>query len=169
MMQEMPKSAHDRLIDSLLSSLRDIELDDEKHNEKDDTTEVSSEEFEKKKELIRRKIDAMNADQFYVLSKRKTITFKRNTFQWWNPEGRGYTELLNEAGVFDKEEIKEIVKPDSRAYCFTTNVAIPVEVAEDIFGLNVIPFNEDNKDLLEDNRSNLIGDLNWDMPRFALA
>jgi hypothetical protein len=103
------------------------------------------------------------AQTYYILSKIKTISYGLNSFIWWAPGRKGYTDNLANAGKYTSIEAKDIIDRD-QIPCSTT-VAIPVALAKRIFhSQEVIPYGVRFLDELRRQEANLMGDLDWDFP-----
>lgn len=103
-------------------------------------------------------------DQYYILSKTKTIGFKKNTFIWWTANSSGYTENLKEAGIYSKDELENIIYPYSNYIKNTKSLAIPINIAKLIFHEERTPYSEYYLHKLRENRELIKGDLNWVLP-----
>ncbi|MEK4510145.1 RelA/SpoT domain-containing protein [Paenibacillus sp. FSL K6-2524] len=131
-----------------------------------DNDEKLKEIYENKRRDIFNKIESSTADNFYVLSKRKTI--KKNTLQWWIHSGHGYTDNIDDAGIFTKEEFKYKIKPYNYNFCFTTDIAIPIKTANELFEQSTILYSQEIVEKLESIEDKIVGDLNWDLPKIVI-
>ena len=48
-------------------------------------------------------------EKYYLLSVKHSTKDKGDLLVWWNPDSRGYTQQLSEAGLYDYEEAVGII------------------------------------------------------------
>ncbi|PZT51998.1 hypothetical protein [Paenibacillus silvae] len=80
--------------------------------------------------------------QYYLLSLKWSKG--KDKYVWWGPENSGYTEDLNQAGIYTEEDL------DKRPlyYRNTTTYAVPVETVKKMITQTVVPTLSENWDLM---------------------
>ena len=73
---------------------------------------------------------------------------------WWKQESKGYTEELNYAKIFTKNEIDKKIKDVNWSKKFA---AIPINEVAVKLGQNYIPFNYHFREILLRNKKYIIG------------
>lgn len=93
-------------------------------------------------------------DGYFVLNVPRTIVYK--VFTWWAKELKGYTEELNLAKVFTKNEIDKKMKGHPEWWC-KKFAAIPINELAVKLGQNYIPYNYHFLEILRKNKECIIG------------
>ena len=89
---------------------------------------------------------------YFVLNIPRTLHKKVMT--WWKQESKGYTEELNYAKIFTKNEIDKKIKDVNWSKKFA---AIPINEVAVKLGQNYIPFNYHFREILLRNKKYIIG------------
>ena len=108
-------------------------------------------------------------EEYYILSKSKTIKFGKRHFMWWRPNKQQYTSNLREAGVYAFEELEDIIKPFNRYEVNTTSIAIPKWVVNEIFNNEETVYSEDVLINLQEYTIHLVGSLDWNLSDSLLS
>ncbi|WP_346064946.1 hypothetical protein, partial [Lacrimispora amygdalina] len=108
------------------------------------------------------KVDNLQFNEFYILSKGKTKKFGGKKFYWYCSEAKGYTDKLSEAGQFNKLEVKKHICPYNWVELSTKCVAIPISIVKKLFDADKIVADDEAYLKLDQNMKFIIGDLNWD-------
>lgn len=91
-------------------------------------------------------------DGYFVLNVPRTLT--RKVLTWWKQESKEYTEELNYAKIFTKNEIAEKMKGVNWSEKFA---AIPINEVAVKLGQNYIPLNWHFREILNKNKEYIIG------------
>lgn len=97
-------------------------------------------------------------DGYFVLNVPRTIFYK--VFTWWEKESRGgYTEELNSAKVFTKNEIDQKMQgyPKNVEWWCKKFAAIPINELAVKLGQNYVPYNYHFLEILRKNKKCIIG------------
>lgn len=68
----------------------------------------------------------------------------KGKYVWWGPDNSGYTEDLNQAGIYTEEDLA--MRP--LYYCNTTTYPVPVETVKQMVSQVVIPTYSENWKLM---------------------
>lgn len=87
--------------------------------------------------------------KFYILSLK--WSYNKGNYVWWRPDNNGYTENINEAGVYTEEKINS----NPRYYRNTHTYPVPVEVVEKMKMHRVVPTLSENWNMMDIDTSTL--------------
>ncbi|WP_110930936.1 hypothetical protein [Paenibacillus bouchesdurhonensis] len=79
---------------------------------------------------------------YYILSLKWSEG--KGEYVWWRPDNSGYTNNLNQAGIYSEETIKAM----PHYYKNTSTYPIPVETVEKMIISKVVPTLDDNWSLM---------------------
>lgn len=102
---------------------------------------------------------------FYILSMRKTLELKSPNALWWSPFGKGYTENLQDAGIFSKPEVEEALQLNTKFPNYEL-LGIPKLKYEALINLPIVPYNKDYFLKIEALNSDVIGKFDWGKKTF---
>ncbi|NFO67016.1 caspase family protein [Clostridium botulinum] len=131
----------------------------------DDVIEDNNKKFDDIVTEFNQRIKESKYEEFYIVCKTKTLAYRKNTIQWWCSNGNGYTDDLSQAGTFSKDYIKKVIKPYNHYMVYTKSFAVPVRLVENLFNQSIIPYNENFIEKFFSVEEEIIGDLNWNLPR----
>lgn len=126
---------------------------------------VNGRDYIKLKNEIDSKLSNKSFEEYYIISKTKTLSMRRNLVQWWAAERQGYCEKISDAGVYHPDELGDIIEIYNRSTVHTKSLAIPKTIADRIFEYDIVPYNEDLFELLYKNEEFIIGELEFELPR----
>lgn len=81
--------------------------------------------------------------KFYILSLK--WSYGKEKYVWWGPDNSGYTENINEAGVYTEEKINS----NPGYYRNTSTYPVPVEVVEKMTMHRVVPTLSENWNVMD--------------------
>jgi len=158
------ETTENRTLSEGISDLTIISVDN--HYESCYKQDESILNYKKKRYEIIKKVDNSDYDEYFIISKSKTIKFKnKKVIYWFSEHAHGYTDNLNEAGKFTKEEVKKYVCPYSTYELNTKCIAIPRESIINLFNHEtdtVISF-EEMCIKIESVSDVIIGEMNWEL------
>lgn len=81
--------------------------------------------------------------EYYLLSLKWSKS--KEKYIWWGPNGSGYTEDLNKAGVYTDEDLDK----NPLRYRNSSTYAVPVETVKQMITQTVVPTLSENWNLMQ--------------------
>ncbi|MBP3742638.1 MAG: toll/interleukin-1 receptor domain-containing protein [Treponema sp.] len=104
-------------------------------------------------------------DSYYILSMRKTLETKSTLTLWWNPFAKGYTNNLENAGIFSSAKVKKEMNYGDE-FQKDDFIGIPKRIYDETIKIPTLPYEPDYLNLVEDLSKDIIGTINWEWKSF---